>query len=88
MKSLIILKSSRKNAGALKSASVERNKFEDILGVKAWASIQKGRRSGGPSSRIFDNWLNVPVVRTDQVWLDHSHKVRMPALLARAVETL
>jgi len=40
-------------------------------------SIQKGNRLGGTSSRIFDNWLNVPVVRCDQVWLDHSHKVRV-----------
>jgi hypothetical protein len=31
----------------------QRNKFEDTP-VKAWASIQKGRRLGGPLLRIFD----------------------------------
>jgi len=42
----------------------------------------QGSRSGGKPSRIFDNWLNVPVVRRDQVWLDHSHKVRVPARMS------
>ena len=63
----------QKRREVLKSSSGERNKFEDILGVTVRASIQKGAAQAESSNGSLTIRLNMPVVRKDQVWLDHSH---------------
>src|ERR1035441_4318665 len=42
---------------------------------KGWASIQKGAAQAECSQGSLTIRLNMPVVRKDQVWLDHSHYV-------------
>jgi hypothetical protein len=50
----------------------KRNKFEDKLAARL-ALDPKGRRSGGKPQGSLTIRLNMPVMRKDQVWLDHSH---------------
>ena len=52
--------------------TAERNKFEDNLTF--WSGLDpKGRRFGGGLQGSLTTRLNMPVVRKDQVWFDHSH---------------
>ena len=60
---------------AMKRKSNLRNKFGDTQ-AQVWASIQKDTAQADRSEGSLTIRLNVPVVRIDQVWLDHSHKVR------------
>ena len=50
----------------------KRNKFEDKLAARL-ALDPKRRRSGGMPQGSLTIRLNMPVMRKDQVWLDHSH---------------
>jgi hypothetical protein len=50
----------------------KRNKFEDKLAARL-ALDPKRRRSGGVPQGSLTIRLNMPVMRKDQVWLDHSH---------------
>src|SRR5208282_1369661 len=77
---LVILKGSRKNdriRGNAQTAGAD--KFEDTPASQP-GPRSKRTRSGGQPEGSLTNWLNVPVVRNDQVWLDHSHKVRVPVV--------
>jgi len=57
-----------------------RTKFEDIPDANPGLDPKDPAQAVSPQGSLT-NWLNVPVVRCDQVWLDQSHKVRCPALL-------
>ena len=50
------------------------------LGVTVKPSIQKGAAQAEGSHGSLTIRLNMPVMRIDQVWLDHSHKVRVSAI--------
>ncbi len=52
----------------------ERYKFEDKPAERL-ALDPKGLRSGGMPQGSLTIRLNMPVMRRDQVWFDHSHKV-------------
>ena len=61
-----------------------RSKFEDDperkLGPNASSGLDpRGTAQADHPQGSLTNWLNVPVVRCDRVWLDQSHKVRCPA---------
>ena len=60
--------------GVCERVSGKRNKFEDKLAERL-ALDPKRRRSGGMPQGSLTIRLNMPVMRRDHVWLDHSHKV-------------
>jgi hypothetical protein len=52
-------------------------KFEDKLSFGSGLDPKGPAQADRPQGSLTI-WLNVPVVRCDQVWLDQSHKVRRP----------
>jgi hypothetical protein len=49
-----------------------RNKFEDNLAEEPGLDPKRPRSGGQPQGSLTIR-LNMPVMRRDQVWLDHSH---------------
>ena len=63
-------------ATAREQKRARRNKFEDTLTSQSGPRSKRGTAQADRSYGSLTIRLNVPVVRVDQVWLDHSHKVR------------